>query len=204
MRSIAESLERLEAFAVSKGRTLGLRPGASAEALAELEHVLGRPLPADYRALLTIADGQVDEPGFPWMAGCNPLRPVASVGPQLGEERGMTEDFPPAEHEDLDGWIRGGRYHPNRIPIAGTRWWDGDNTYLDLEPGSGGKVGQLITLTTECDFVVLGESLAHALDRYVTALEGGDLVFHEDENALAPRGAPVHEGHPAYAFALVK
>lgn len=204
MGSVVESLEKLEGLAKERGLSLGLRPGASADAIAKAEQALGRALPSDYRELLTFADGQTDEPGFPWMPGCDRLAPVAMVVAQLAEERAMTADFPPSSDEELDGWIRHGRYHPNRLPIAGTRWWDGDTTYLDLEPGSNGKTGQLITLTSECDFVVLGESLAHALSRYVDALTSGDLVWHADEKALAARGSAPFSGHPAYAFALVK
>ncbi len=204
MGSVTASLENLERLAKDRGLSLGLRPGASAETLAAAEQALGRALPADYRELLNLADGQLDDPTFPWMPGCDPLASVTSVVAQLGEERGMTEDFPPSADEDLDGRIRGGRYHPNRIPIAGTKWWDGDTTYIDLEPGSKGTDGQLLTLTSECDFVVLGDSLAHALERYVAALESGDLVWHPEEKALAARGAAPHAGHPAYDFAIAK
>jgi cell wall assembly regulator SMI1 len=204
MSSVSQSLQSIEAFARSKGKTLGLRPGAPPAAIDALEAALGRPLPAGYRELLRFADGQADDPGFPWMPGCDRLAPVGTIAAQLADERGMTEDFPPPEHEDLGGWIRGGRYHPNRIPIAGSRFWDQDNTYLDLDPGSSGKSGQLITLVSECDFVVLGESLEHALERYASALASGEMVWHDAEGALAPRGERPHSGHPAYAFALVK
>jgi cell wall assembly regulator SMI1 len=90
-----------------------------------------------------------------------------------------------------------------RIPIAGTPYWDGDSTFIDLDPGPEGTPGQVITMISECDFVVLGPSFEHALARWVSSLESGAWVYDRDKNAEHPRGAKPHDGHPSYAFAQV-
>lgn len=204
MGSIADALQTLERLAGEHGLSLRLRPPATADAIADAEKALGRPLPAEYAELLAVADGQEEDASFPWMPGCDRLQPIASCVSQLKDERGMTEDFPPPDHEDLEGWIRGGRYHLNRFPIAGSTYWDGDTTYLDLEPGSAGKQGQLITLTSECDFVVLGENLGHAFRRYLACLASGDLVWNAEEKTLVAKGEEPHASHVADDFALVR
>jgi cell wall assembly regulator SMI1 len=201
--TIAQSLQAIEGFAKQQGLTLGLRPGGSDAALDALEKALGLPLPADYRELIKFADGQ-DKHSFPWMPGCDRLAPVATVAPQLAEERGLASEFPASSDEECEGWTYRGRYFANRLPIAGSQWWDGDVTYLDMAPGPKGKVGQLVTMTSECDFAVLGESLGQALERYAAALASGDLAWHADKKALSLRGEKPFSGHMAYKFAVAK
>ena len=60
--------------------------------------------------------------------------------------------------EQCEGRVKNEVFSKKRIPIAGTKYWDQDKTYLDLDPGPRGVAGQVITLVTECDFEVLGES----------------------------------------------
>lgn len=185
--------------------TLDLAPGLSEEALTAAEAKLGAPLPAGYRASLALHDGQTSFAsggrGLPWMAGCAPLAPLAKVLEQWAEVQSLAAEFPPPDAlEDADR-VRSGTYRAQRIPIAGTPYWDGDTTYLDLDPGPAGTSGQLITLVSECDFVTLGPSFESALARWVEALESGAWVFDATALAVHAAGEPPHRGHPAERFA---
>ena len=177
---------RLEALAKRAGQTLALRPGASEAAIAAAEGAMSLSFPPDFRASLLLHDGQDGGPTahdqeqlFPWMAGCSPLAPLDAIVQQWTDEKPWFDDTEqPIELED--GRLYSSVFHPKRIPIAGTPFWDQDNTHLDLYPGPNGTVGQLITLVSECDFVVLGTSFEDALRAYVDGLESGAWVNASD------------------------
>lgn len=196
---IEASLKRIEAWAQGVGASLKLRKGLAEGDLAKAEKTLGRELPRAYRELLLFADGQEDDPSFPWMPGCDRLAPLESVVAQAGDERELAEEYPPPDEETEDGLLRVGRYHADRLPIAGSAYWDGDVTFLDFAPGTKGKAGQLVTMVTECDFVVLGGDLGTALARYADALESGALEWRD--GAVVPKGEEPHAAHPAERFA---
>ncbi len=173
-----------------------LRPPVSADAIARAEATLGVSLPADYRESLLAHDGLEsseadDETRFPWMPGCDRMAPLEEVVAQYREEREWDEPDAPAGRTMDKGRIANVVFHPGRIPIAGNRHWDQDNTYLDLAPGKNGTAGQLITLVTECDFVVLGTSLREAMQAYVELLESGRW----------DGAGEITDDHPASVFA---
>lgn len=163
--------ERLEAHATKHGRSLRLRPGASEEAIVAAEQVIGMRFPEDFRASLLLHDGQ--EPGegddrpFEFLPGCSPLATVSAIAAQWKDEQGWAM----AANGDHTPEILNTVKHPRRIPIAGTPWWDGDTTYLDLTPAAAGTIGQVITFTSECDMSVLGPSFRGALETYIKALD---------------------------------
>jgi cell wall assembly regulator SMI1 len=204
---IAGLWQRLEAWAAANtGRSLELRPGASEATIAEAERTMGLTFPAGFRASLALHDGQTafesgSETCFPWMPGCAPLAPVQKMLEQWKEVQALADEYPPPAELDNDDHLRSGVYRKGRIPIAGTRYWDGDNVYLDLDPGPKGTAGQLITTVTECDFVVLDRSFEAALERWVTALEDGSWIYDRDENAEHPRDEKPHSNHPSNWFA---
>ena len=202
--------KRLEAWAKKSGRTLRLRPGATEKAIADAEKKMKLTFPADFRASLLLHDGQerkaADDDSetstlFEWMPGSGALAPLSAIVAQWKDERDNDED-------DDEPAIEGGVYnvmtHPRRIPIAGTRWWDGDNTYLDLHPAPKGTAGQLITFTSECDVALLGTSFRAALESYVQALDAGDWVFDAKKgNVRAKNEKPddfPHEGEEFAAY----
>jgi cell wall assembly regulator SMI1 len=196
---------RLEALAVRHGATLALAPALSEDAIAAAEAKLGASLPAGYRASLALHDGQASFAGggggLPWMPGCGALAPLAKVLEQWAEVQSLVADFPPPEATEDEDRIRSGTYRARRIPIAGTPYWDGDTTYLDLDPGPAGTSGQLITLVTECDFVTLGPSFEAALARWVEALESGAWTVDAARGATHPAGVAPFQAHPAEQFA---
>jgi cell wall assembly regulator SMI1 len=196
-------------------RVFSLRAPATAEAIARAEATMGVTFPADYRESLLAHDGlesteDDDDKRFPWMPGCDRMAPLHEVVRQYQEER-KWDDPEAAQGRTMDkGRILRTVFHPWRIPIAGDRFWDQDNTYLDLTPGKKGTVGQLITLVTECDFVVLGTSLREAMSAYVELLESGRWdgareilrdhpanVFSALREKLRKKAAPASQSGPA-------
>ena len=93
------------------------------------------------------------------MPGSGALASLSAIVAQWKDEReNDDEDDEPA----IEGGVYNVMWHPRRIPIAGSEYWDGDNTYLDLHPAPKGTSGQLITFTSECDVALLGTSRTRA------------------------------------------
>jgi cell wall assembly regulator SMI1 len=193
---------RLDAIAKPFGKTLRLRAGASEEAIAAAEATMKLAIPPDLRAALKLHDGQDDseyDACFPWMPGCSPLRSLREIVARWEEEVALAEADTGEAAEDPR--LRVGLWLPKRIPIAGTQWWDGDNTYVDLAPGPKGSVGQLISFSSECDIEVLGTSFHDALAAYVGALESRAWLYdpHTNDAVPAAHGDPANR---AYQFAM--
>lgn len=205
MRIMKDVWQRLEDWGKKSGAgSLKLRDGVKEKDIAAAEKAMKLNFPADLRESLLAHDGQEDiedEPVFDWLPGCSPLQPLHAVVERWTEERDMEEE---AEDEDSsdDPKLKAGLYNARRIPIAGSKWWDGDNTYVDLAPGSKGTSGQLITFVTECDICLLGPSLRATLERYASMLESGKLVWHP-ESGIIPKKKE-WSGHPAEDFAKIK
>lgn len=199
---IADAWKRIEAAATAAGKSLYLRPGASEADIAAAEQVIGRPFPPDFRASLALHDGSdgaehdTDGTLFPWMVGCSPLRSLADLCAQYNDLRDWYQE--PEAAYDADPRIMNAMHHAARIPIAGNRWWDGDNTYLDFVPGEGGTEGQVITFSSECDMEWLGATFGEALGHYVRALETGAFVWFDGD--VVPADTDEHANR-AWQFA---
>ena len=187
-----------------------LRPGASEKKVDAAEQKMKLRFPADFRASLLCHDGQdIDDKkakahedeeggwvGFEWMPGCSPLAGLDAIVAQWEDEQERYEDDDAEVIEK--GTLHSVMVQPRRIPIAGTRYWDGDNTYIDLFPGPKGVEGQLITFTSECDLAILGPSFAGAIELYLGALTSGDWVFDAKKGFVRPKNENAddfpHEG----------
>lgn len=146
---------------------LALRPGASEAAIAGAETLFERPLPADYRALLAIADGQ-EPTGLAVFDPDTQLLPLAQVIEQwLRLARFVVREWD-AMPVEPDMVVRPFVWHPTRIPIAADDLDAGP--FLDLWPGPAGTVGQVITLVSECEFEVIGTSLDDYFARRADAI----------------------------------
>ncbi len=197
--------ERLEAWGAKSGAgSLLLRPGASEKDIAAAEKTMGLKFPADFRAHLLQHDGQETEPKLPWMPGCSPLAPLHALVERWKEERDMDEDQRDIDEQSDDGKYLMGLWYPKRIPIAGTQWWDGDNTYLDFVPGKKGKAGQVITFTSECDLAVLGPTFRDTVEKYVLLLEAGKLLWDDNQTDVVPAKGGSWGGNAADELAKMK
>lgn len=177
--AVAEVWKRITTCLGEHASSLKLRDGASEVAIAELEQALGLELPADYKAWLRLHDGEDDVNGrVEWLPAWGRLLPIAVTLERWRDEQewAQTDDDEAFGYLMDDERIRGVVKHAKRIVIAGNRWGDGDNTYLDLIPGPKGMVGQVIVATSECDFELVGTSFLDFLTRWASAFEAGTLT----------------------------
>lgn len=199
---VHEQWDRLERWMMDHtGRSLGLRAGASESDIAELEQRMGLGLPPDMRASLLAHDGQETDDTIAFSPCGGFYGSVESIGEKWSDDQELAEEFPLSLSETQDeGRILDGVFSVRRIPIAGAPYWDGDNTYLDFAPGPKGTPGQVIQLTSECDFVVLASSVSEYLDRLIQTLESGALVYNDAQQEIVPKGQEVWGEHPADWF----
>lgn len=179
--------------------TLKLRAGASEAAIAEVERALGVELPADYRAWLQLHDGEDDAKGrVEWLPAWGRLLPISVTLERWRDDQewAQTDADEGFEAFQDDDRIRCVVKHAKRIVIAGNRYGDGDNTYLDLIPGPAGTIGQVIVATTECDFEVVGSSFSDFLRRWVSAFEAGELAV-QSGGSEGPRVDWAVKAHPS-------
>jgi cell wall assembly regulator SMI1 len=192
---VATAWQRLEAFVDAGGGGLALNGPASDRAIAQAEKAMKVAFPADFRASLKVHDGQAEGAEFPWMPGVAPLWPVARIVEEHAklQQQLAAKHQPKKETVDAHGKLKGGVYRTGRIPIA-------DKTFLDLDPGPNGVAGQLITMTSKTDFVVIDASFGAALERWAGALERNIWVYDRARRAAFPRALPDVTGHPAGLF----
>jgi cell wall assembly regulator SMI1 len=190
----AAAWQRLEAFVDGVGGGLALNGPASDRAIAQAEKAMKLAFPPDFRASLKVHDGQGDGAAFPWMPGVAPLWPVARIVEEHAKLQQLAaKHAPKKETVDAHGKLKGGVFRTGRIPIA-------DKTFLDLDPGPNGVAGQLITMTSKTDFVVIDASFGAALERWAGALERNIWVYDRARGAAYPRALPEVTGHPAGLF----
>jgi cell wall assembly regulator SMI1 len=116
-----------------------LNSGASLEKIAELEALVGRPLPADFRASLCRHDGQSDPTRQLDLLNFNRL---LTIDEMLHEWKMMTELF--ADFGAID-WLQPVKiknlvWSPGWIKFSDA---DGDGFVLDLDPTDLGSYGQV-------------------------------------------------------------
>ncbi len=180
--------ERLEAVAATTPLPPRLRPPATEAAIRAAERTLGMTIPDDFRASLLVHDGQ-EPPGddeeeddvFAWLPGHARLAPLDAIvdGWTRECETFATQHAGEAPTEIEDGRLYHYLWHPRRIPIAGNRWWDQDNTLLDLFPGPRGTSGQLVMFGKGVFGAYHGPSFRAPLEIYVRALETGAWGYRD-------------------------
>lgn len=163
--------------------------GATPEQLADVERVLGRPLPPELRALFeSIADGDVgfvdedDEdawdavelPGFhiglPDRFDTD--RVQGSAGAARGREGAFYWRHAPIDVPDVrpDGAVARRAVSPGWIPFADD--WGGGTYCLDLTPGPIGTVGQVIKLERDAfEAHLVADSLTDFVQGIETSLD---------------------------------
>lgn len=202
---VGDLWRRLETWVASTGApALALHPGASEKAIAAAEKTMKLAFPPDFRASLAVHDGQASDGGaqvFPWMPGCPPLLPLARIVERWKEEQDFAaKRQPKKEWFDAGGKLKGGVYRTGRIPIAGPMRREGERTFLDLDPGPSGARGQLITMVSASDFVVIDASFAAAFERWVNVLERGLWIYDTALHTVHPRALAPATSHPSGLF----
>jgi cell wall assembly regulator SMI1 len=107
---------------------------------------------------------------------------------------------PKKEWFDGGGKLKGGIYRTGRIPLAGPVRREGEKTFLDLDPGPAGTRGQLITMVSASDFVVIDASFAAAFERWVNVLERGLWIYDPALHTVHPRALAPATSHPSGLF----
>lgn len=192
MTGIAEDWRRLEVYVESIGAPpLALAKGATKKAIAAAEKEMNLSFPDDYRESLLLHDGQEGKEPFPWMPGCAPLAPVATIVELHARALKKVPKKDPAV--DPSSKLKAGMFRAGRIPIA-------DRVFLDLDPGPAGVNGQLVAAVSDTDLVAIDTSFAAALERWVGALERGIWVYTASANAVHPKLLEPGRGHGAGLF----
>ncbi|MEV6244462.1 SMI1/KNR4 family protein [Lentzea sp. NPDC051838] len=149
------------------------RPDAhNASSLAEVEAVIGASLPADVHELY--ASG-VEEIGD---ARLRPVDDILDLWRTLNDIQHSPDDwYRPVQYVGPPGAVRMVQFDLKWVPIACNDW--GDYLCVDLAPGPGGKVGQLIQVAGEVPLMHLADSLTDWL-RSPEVPDYQDLEAHFD------------------------
>lgn len=168
-----------ELFNIIKKQTglaeLPMNPGASGQAIADLESTIQMKLPEDYKDCLKYFNGQTDYYTLLFPPG----QLVFLRTEQISEEyHMMLENIDLTfynEFEDQDR-IRSISYHEKRIPIA---YYESGFQYifLDLVPGPKGIPGQLIFNINEAEFVVIASSVQELFSFYLESLKNEAFII---------------------------
>lgn len=171
-------LERLLAEEPAK---LTLAPPASHTDIVRCEQRLRLRLPDELREAYLRHNGGDLPDNFRWYS----LAEAEQTWNDLNEINAEVLDAEEAEeqYQELndDERIRVITYHAGRIPIASD---DSTNLYVDCVPGPRGRVGQVIANYTECDYLVLGDTMTEFLE-YLRDLIEARRTVHDDQFGFA-------------------
>lgn len=181
------ALARLRAYLKQRadilGRSEALPPPVTEAALADAERRLGRPLPADLRALYLFADGSGDDAcglfgNLSWI----PLDRLVAASADLREPvwSGWENHWDAVVLDaDPPGTVRRCHEHPAWLPFATAD--DGNYLAVDMSPAHAGHPGQVIQIGRDyydgplhvCD------SVTSLLARYLDLLDRGAYEVEE-------------------------
>jgi cell wall assembly regulator SMI1 len=166
--------------------TLCLPAGASQAAVGAAEAKLGLRLPDDLRSFYLRHDGL----GGSWLLYFGEFLSLAGLVMQWEWYAEMERTADPADPlyqtKAISGPIKPVWWSSLRLPITDN---SGNHTMIDLDPPSGGAVGQVIEYDHEVGPTrVLAPSFATWLARIATALETGKLVWNDKHGQVAPPG----------------
>ena len=194
MTAVADSWRRIDAWLAKNAPTLAGRmgPGATPEAIARAESALGVEFPDAVRASYLIHDGseviRLFPPGGFYMSLDEMTEKALMMRQGLDEGNFEGLDFDPK------GPIRRAYCHPSWIPLTDA---SGNFTFIDLDPGEGGVVGQLVNFGRETgpeDVAAAG--LAEYLAYLADGLDAGAATVGEDSYLEWNQGdAPSRSGY---------
>jgi cell wall assembly regulator SMI1 len=169
--------------------------GVTDAALDELEETLGIELPDDVRQFYKLVNG--DDPNeassgiFPSVDDYDPMAYGPLAISQLQREWEIQNelleggDFEGCEPDEVDSGILNECWNAGWIPFAGNG--GGDLYCIDMVPGEGGTVGQMISHNHEtCDHKLLANSFGDYLAKLAERLESGELSFRDEWGVCTP------------------
>ncbi|MER7703835.1 SMI1/KNR4 family protein [Kitasatospora sp. NPDC097605] len=183
------AVARFRAYLERRAEILGhverLPPPVTTAALDEAERRLGRPLPADLRALYLIADGSGDEAlglfgNLCWM----PLARLVTINADLREpvwpgwenswDSVVLDAYPPDT-------VRRCHEHPGWLPFATAD--DGNYLAVDMSPAHAGRPGQVIQIGRDYydGPLYVCDSITSLVARYLELLEQDAYEVEEDD-----------------------
>jgi cell wall assembly regulator SMI1 len=169
--TIAAWLEKEHPHALAQ-----FHPPATEDAIAAAEAQLGVVFPADYRAFLSIHNGQNH---YAPMVGLGPLSKVEAIAETRGNIFGEETAIDP----ELAGeGVRAVEYSRKWIPITLSARGR-DNLCLDLDPAPGGQVGQIIEYIADADErPLIAKSFADLLSKYFEQAQTGEIDLREPDD----------------------
>ncbi|GAA2390372.1 hypothetical protein GCM10010420_12650 [Streptomyces glaucosporus] len=190
----------LERRAAILGHSEELPPPVTAAALDEAERRIGRPLPADLRALYLIADGDGIEYRHRYLIGNYGWLPLEGLVAECTEWRDWQDR--PWHGWDLE-WdavvfdttpadtVRRCGDHPGWIRFATGE--DGNFLAVDMDPARDGRPGQVILTGRDYDEgpEYVADSVTSLLQEHLELLEQGSYEKYDDRISLnEPAGDP--------------
>lgn len=194
-----------------------LRPGVERSRLDELEKLVGRPLPADFRSAYQRHDGQeefYEHAGegklVPGLCFGLPLMPLDEIEHELDNWRSTIAEIKAAgELAELDAdqasvpeaHVKLQHMNPLWVPFASDS--GGNFLAIDLDPDSAGAPGQVINMgPDEHTKYVIAESFGAFLSYVAAELRGGNYTLVEDEPGEWALNIGTPEGTEHYFDAL--
>ncbi len=160
--------------------------GADAEAIMAAETALGIQFPADFKKSVEIRDGQQSD----ILIGFVEASEFLSLERILDEWRVWKDLYDSGEFKDCasepTGPIKTDWWNPKWIPFT----YDGSGNHLclDLDPASGGAVGQIITMWhDDAERKVIAPNFQTWLHQVANSLQSGDLVFSDEYNGIVSK-----------------
>jgi cell wall assembly regulator SMI1/predicted DNA-binding WGR domain protein len=155
------------------------RPGAAQAAIAKAEKKLGRSLPADYKAFLTLHNGQVvDAPMVEW-GSLLPVEELPAMYLELGNVFDEDDEHENGEidRDDVSPQVKRVAYSRGWVPI-GKSPTGREFLCIDYTPSKRGVAGQIILVVIDGDERTrVAKTFADLLALYFKQAKSGELAL---------------------------
>lgn len=180
MTTIAAAWDRIHQWLAAQAPKIltNLNLGANADELSTAELAMGVTMPAEWKELYRIHNGMNgDENLGSLFHGMNFLT-LAQVVQEVKSASGETEGDTSLEAAD-PGIQTANIFNPKWIPLAND--WGACTIRIDLAPGEGGQVGQIICTDSDDSIaMLLAPGLGAFLTTFADDLEAGKYHLHPD------------------------
>jgi len=187
--SVSTSWQRIDAWhlANTRPKKLGLKPGATPQAISALESSIGAKLPDDFRESLLLHNGGG------WILWYGELLSIDAMLKQWTtycdwQNRGefAVPGSPDWQTHSISGPIKPFFWSPKRLCVTDN---SGDHLTLDFDPPANGSYGQVIDHSHEVGpESVLAPSWSAFLEQIADDLHAGKYIYNQDEDTVCPPG----------------